>query len=112
MRGCHSAPPRFAAAAPCSAPDPEHWYALQPPLRGTPFLASTELEFSFKCRPQADTGLQPTIIEQEGCARDSVCADDTPVAIDGQQPSALCSRGVIATIHLWLLSLDKNDVLW
>jgi hypothetical protein len=48
-------------------------------------LASKKLGFSLEYRPQADTGLQPTIIEQEGGSRDSVCADDPLVAVHSQQ---------------------------
>src|SRR5258708_8848475 len=49
------------------------------------FLAPEKIGVSFEDRPQADTGAQPAIVEQEGFAREPVCADDALVAVDGQQ---------------------------
>jgi hypothetical protein len=51
----------------------------------SPILASKEFEIALEHRPQADTGLKTAIIEQEGSARDAVCADDALVAIHRQQ---------------------------
>jgi hypothetical protein len=50
-----------------------------------PVLAPEEVEVSFEDRPQADTGPQPAIIEQEGRARGPVCANDALVAVNRQQ---------------------------
>jgi hypothetical protein len=44
-----------------------------------------EIEISFEEFPQADTGLQPPIIQQENPARGAVYADDALVAVNGQQ---------------------------
>src|SRR6516164_6888867 len=48
-------------------------------------LVPEEIEISFEEFPQADTGLQRPIIQQEGPARGAVCADDALVAVNGQQ---------------------------
>src|SRR5262245_36579178 len=48
-------------------------------------LASEEFEISLKEFPQADTDLKPPIIQQEGPARGTVCADDALVGVNGQQ---------------------------
>src|SRR6476646_1581994 len=48
-------------------------------------LAPEEIEISLEEFPQADTGLQPSIIQQEGPARGAVCADNALVAVNGQQ---------------------------
>jgi hypothetical protein len=51
--------------------------------------------FSLEYRPQADTGFQPPIIQQEGGSRDSIRADDALVAVYSQQPAGcalLCRR--------------------
>ena len=48
-------------------------------------FAPEEIEISFEEFPQADTGLQRPIIQQEGPARCTVCADDALVAVNGQQ---------------------------
>src|SRR5712691_7593287 len=50
-----------------------------------PVLAPEQVEVSFEDRPQADTGPQPAIIEQEGRARGPVCANDALVAVNRQQ---------------------------
>jgi hypothetical protein len=47
-------------------------------------LAPKQREISFKYAPQADTGHQPAIIEQEARARGPVCADAL-AAVHGQQ---------------------------
>src|SRR6516164_7698843 len=48
-------------------------------------LAPEEIEISFEKFPQADTGLQRPIIQQERPARGAVCSDDALVAVNGQQ---------------------------
>jgi hypothetical protein len=48
-------------------------------------LPSKEFEVSLEYRPQADTGFEPAIIEQEVSARGSVSTDDVLVAIHCQQ---------------------------
>jgi hypothetical protein len=48
-------------------------------------LASKELEIPLEYRPQTDSGLKSAIIEQEGSARDAVCAHHALVAIHCQQ---------------------------
>ena len=58
-------------------------------------LAPKERAVLFEQAPQADTGSQPSIIEQERGACGSVCADDALVAVGGQQHagSAIFRRG-------------------
>ena len=49
------------------------------------FFAPEEVDLSFEDRPQADTGPEPAIIEQEGPARNPVCADDALLGVvDGR----------------------------
>ena len=50
-----------------------------------PVPAPEEVDVSLENRPQADTRLEPAIIEHEGRARDPVCADDALVAGNRQQ---------------------------
>src|SRR5580700_10219397 len=50
-----------------------------------PFFAPKEVDVSFEDRPQADTGPEPAIIEQEGPARNPVCADDALLGVNRQQ---------------------------
>jgi hypothetical protein len=68
-------------------------------------FASKKLRISVEYRPQADTGLQPTIIEQEGGSPDSVCADDALVAVHSQQHDRLRFR------RLYVLSLKRRLTL-
>src|SRR5262249_57505061 len=58
-----------------------------------PVLAPKKLGVSLEDRPQADTGSQPAIIEQEGRARDPVCADDALVAVNRQQHAWYAAMG-------------------
>src|SRR5262245_27532500 len=48
-------------------------------------LAPEEIEISFEEFPQADTGLQASIVQQKHPARGAVCANDALVAVKGQQ---------------------------
>src|SRR5258705_9295445 len=57
-----------------------------------PVLAPEEVEISFEDRPQADTGPQPAIIEQEGRARSPVCANDALVVVNRQQHAYSVAR--------------------
>jgi hypothetical protein len=50
-------------------------------------LAPEEVHISFEDRPQADARPEPAVIEQEGRARDPVCADD---AVGCRQSPAKC----------------------
>src|SRR6516162_5843294 len=50
-----------------------------------PVLAPKDVEVSFENRPQADTGPEPAIIEQQRPTRNSVRADDALVAVNRQQ---------------------------
>jgi hypothetical protein len=50
-----------------------------------PVFAPEQVEVSFEDCPQADTGPKPAIIEQEGCPRSPVCANDALVAVNRQQ---------------------------
>ena len=54
----------------------------QSPAYIGPVLAPKKVEVSFEDCPQADTGLQSAIIEQEGPAGDAVCTDDALVVGD------------------------------
>ena len=51
-------------------------------------LAPEEIEISFEEFPQADTGLQPPIFQQEDPARGAVYANDALVAVNGQQDTS------------------------
>src|SRR5580693_5523272 len=62
------------------APDEQH-----PRKDVGPFFAPKEVDASFEDRPQADTGAERAIIEQEGPARNPVCADDALVGVNRQQ---------------------------
>jgi hypothetical protein len=50
-----------------------------------PVFAPKEVKVSLEDRPQAETGPQPAIVQQEGRTRDPVCADDSLVAVNRQQ---------------------------
>jgi hypothetical protein len=50
-----------------------------------PVPAPKKVEVSFENRPQADTRLQPAIIEHEGPARNTVCTDDALIAVNREQ---------------------------
>src|SRR6516162_3607318 len=76
-------------------------------------LVPEEIEISFEEFPQADTGLQRPIIQQEGPARGAVCAQDALVGIDGQQNAyELPLRGHYGDDPLSMELLSKKSLFY
>jgi hypothetical protein len=71
-----------------------------------PVLAPEEVDVSLENRPQAGTRLEPAIIEQEGRARDPVCADDASshLVYYGRAPS----DGAPSSFRPWRNALSRR----